>query len=131
MSQEWKLAAAVLDKFLEFNNWKKADEDPFYDWMLVRKVYRPPYQDVVFSSLCQVKHTLKRFREKDDVRGCLGVLETCTRANFAAVESARCVYVKQMESFANQYFDRLYSEVRVLPYILVSSSTLWTDFLWY
>ena len=69
--------------------------------MLVRKVNRHAHQDVIVSYHFQVKHTLKRFREKNDVRGCLGVLETCTRANFAAVESARCVYVEPMESFAN------------------------------
>jgi hypothetical protein len=36
--QEWKKAAIVLDEYLGFQEWKKADEDPFYDWMLVRKV---------------------------------------------------------------------------------------------
>lgn len=36
--QEWKQAAVVLDEYLGFQEWKKADEDPFYDWMLVRKV---------------------------------------------------------------------------------------------
>ena len=49
------------------------DEDSFYDWMLVRKV----------------RQSLKTLREKNDVRGCLGVLETCMRSNFAAVESPR------------------------------------------
>ena len=32
---------------------------------------------------------LKTLRERDDVRGVLGVLETCIRNNFAGVESAR------------------------------------------
>ncbi|KAF9534295.1 patatin-like phospholipase domain-containing protein [Crepidotus variabilis] len=71
--EEWKDAATTLDRFLQFEEWKKVDEDPFYDWMLVRKV----------------KRSLKALREKEDVRGCLGVLETCIRANFAAVESSR------------------------------------------
>lgn len=32
---------------------------------------------------------LKNLRERDDVRGVLGVLETCIRSNFAGVESTR------------------------------------------
>jgi len=36
--QEWKEAAATLDEYLHFDEWKKVDEDPFYDWKLVRKV---------------------------------------------------------------------------------------------
>jgi AMMECR1 domain-containing protein len=62
-----------LDKYLNFEEWKKIDEDSFYDWMLVRKVRR----------------SLKTLREQNNVRGCLGVLETCMRSNFAAVESPR------------------------------------------
>ncbi|KAJ7590978.1 acyl transferase/acyl hydrolase/lysophospholipase [Mycena floridula] len=71
--EEWKQAAAALDQYLHFDEWKKVDEDSFYDWMLVKKVRR----------------SLKALREKNDVRGCLGVLETCIRANFAGVESPR------------------------------------------
>ncbi|KAJ6539378.1 patatin-like phospholipase domain-containing protein [Mycena capillaripes] len=71
--EEWKEAALVLDEYLHFDEWKKEDEDPFYDWKLVRKVHR----------------SLKTLREKNDVRACLGVLETCIRSNFAAVESPR------------------------------------------
>ncbi|KAJ7047339.1 patatin-domain-containing protein [Mycena alexandri] len=71
--EEWKEAALVLDEYLHFDEWKKEDEDPFYDWKLVRKVQR----------------SLKTLREKNDVRACLGVLETCIRSNFAAVESPR------------------------------------------
>jgi Domain of unknown function (DUF3336) len=37
-AQEWKDAAEVLDEFLEFDDWKQTDEDPFYDWRLIRKV---------------------------------------------------------------------------------------------
>ncbi|KAJ7276433.1 acyl transferase/acyl hydrolase/lysophospholipase [Mycena haematopus] len=71
--EEWKEAALVLDEYLHFDEWKKEDEDPFYDWKLVRKVHR----------------SLKTLREKNDVRACMGVLETCIRSNFAAVESPR------------------------------------------
>ncbi|KAJ7771403.1 patatin-domain-containing protein [Mycena maculata] len=71
--EEWKEAALVLDEYLHFDEWKKEDEDPFYDWKLVRKVHR----------------SLKTLREKKDVRAVLGVLETCIRSNFAAVESPR------------------------------------------
>ncbi|KAJ7700128.1 acyl transferase/acyl hydrolase/lysophospholipase [Mycena rosella] len=66
--EEWKQAALVLDEYLHFDEWKKEDEDSFYDWKLVRKVHR----------------SLKTLREKKDVRACLGVLETCIRSNFAA-----------------------------------------------
>lgn len=41
------------------------------------------------NSFMQVKRSLKTLREKQDARGCLGVLETCIRSNFAAVESSR------------------------------------------
>jgi hypothetical protein len=37
-AQEWKDAAESLDEFLEFDDWKQTDEDPFYDWRLIRKV---------------------------------------------------------------------------------------------
>jgi hypothetical protein len=63
----------MLDKYLLFNDWKKVDEDAFYDWKLLRKVNR----------------SLKILREKKDVRGVLGVLETCIRTNFVGVESPR------------------------------------------
>ncbi|CAK5275540.1 unnamed protein product [Mycena citricolor] len=38
--EEWKKAALVMDDYLKFNEWKKEDEDAFYDWKLVRKVQR-------------------------------------------------------------------------------------------
>ncbi|RPD67155.1 patatin-domain-containing protein [Lentinus tigrinus ALCF2SS1-7] len=71
--QEWKDAALALDEYMHFDEWKLIDEDMYYDWKLVRKVRR----------------SLKTFREKNDARGVLGVLETCIRTNFAGVESAR------------------------------------------
>ncbi|KAI0638196.1 patatin-domain-containing protein [Trametes polyzona] len=71
--QEWKDAALALDEYMHFDDWKLLDEDPYYDWRLVRKVRR----------------SLKACREKNDARGVLGVLETCIRTNFAGVESAR------------------------------------------
>lgn len=42
--QDWKDAALILDEYMHFNEWKHADEDPFYDWRLVRKVGSPPYR---------------------------------------------------------------------------------------
>ncbi|KNZ74447.1 Patatin-like phospholipase domain-containing protein [Termitomyces sp. J132] len=71
--QEWKEAAVILDEYLHFHEWKTIDEDTFYDWNLVKKVRR----------------SLKTLRDKQDPRGCLGVLETCIRSNFAGVESPR------------------------------------------
>ncbi|KAI0352949.1 patatin-domain-containing protein [Trametes cingulata] len=71
--QEWKDAALALDEYMHFDDWKLIDEDPYYDWKLVRKVRR----------------SLKTFRERNDARGVLGVLETCIRNNFGGVESAR------------------------------------------
>ncbi|KAI0375647.1 patatin-domain-containing protein [Pilatotrama ljubarskyi] len=65
--QEWKDAALALDEYMHFDDWKLIDEDPYYDWKLVRKVRR----------------SLKTFRERNDARGVLGVLETCIRNNFA------------------------------------------------
>lgn len=40
----------------------------------------------------KVKKSLMTLREKNDARGCLGVLETCIRSNFAGVESARYTF---------------------------------------
>ncbi|KAI0774283.1 acyl transferase/acyl hydrolase/lysophospholipase [Fomes fomentarius] len=71
--KEWKDAALALDEYMHFDEWKVIEEDIYYDWKLVRKVRR----------------SLKVFREKNDARGVLGVLETCIRTNFAGVESAR------------------------------------------
>ncbi|KAM6495857.1 patatin-like phospholipase domain containing protein [Amanita muscaria] len=71
--EEWRSAALELDDFLNFNEWKRIDEDTYYDWKLVRKV----------------QLSLHRMRENKDARGLLGILETCIRANFAGVESPR------------------------------------------
>ncbi|KAG8747549.1 hypothetical protein FRC10_000685 [Ceratobasidium sp. 414] len=71
--EQWRDAARVMDDYLGFNEWKQEDEDAYYDWTLVKKVYR----------------SLKSLRQKDDARGVLGVLEVCIRANFAGVESTR------------------------------------------
>lgn len=61
-----------------------------------------------------MRRSLRTHREKNDVRGLLGVLEMCVRDNFGGVESAR--YVTFITSEAEQdfisCFDRLYSEVR-------------------
>jgi hypothetical protein len=37
----------------------------------------------------QVRRSLRLMRQNNDVRGVLGVLETCLRTNFAGIESAR------------------------------------------
>ncbi|KAF9221996.1 patatin-domain-containing protein, partial [Gyrodon lividus] len=71
--EEWKEAALTLDRYLDFHEWKQVDEDPFYDWKLVKKVNR----------------SLRILREKNDVRGVLGILETCIRTNFGGEASPR------------------------------------------
>jgi len=58
----------------------------------------------------QVKRSLKTFRENGDVRGCVGVLQTCIRSNFAAIESSRCV-IALLAFNPLTLFARLYSEV--------------------
>ncbi|KAF9009035.1 acyl transferase/acyl hydrolase/lysophospholipase [Cyathus striatus] len=91
--EQWKQAALDLDSYLGFDEWKKVDEDSFYDWKLVRKV----------------RSSLKTLRERKDARGCLGVLETCIRANFAAVESLR-LYSETFlgtKILIESYFDEL------------------------
>lgn len=88
--QQWKEAAITLDEYLDFQAWKKTDEDPFYDWKLVRKASAlRMIKNSRFTFIIKVKRSLRSLRENNDVRGCLGVLETCIRSNFAGVESAR------------------------------------------
>ena len=91
--------AHTLDEYLEFDAWKAVSEDKFYDWKLVNKVRR----------------SLRVLREKNDVRGLLGVLEMCVRDNFGGVESAR--YFTNLRNqigpyLVISYLGRLYSEVR-------------------
>ena len=99
--EEWKAAAVALDEYLHFEEWKKVDEDPYYDWKLVRKVRR----------------SLKSLREKNDARGCLGVLETCIRPNFAGVESARLYSEvrgrRQLSSQSPNFMDRPFMAPRI------------------
>lgn len=71
--EEWKEAAAEMDDFLGFNEWKENDEAREYDWPLVRKVRR----------------SLVHLRKINDVRGLMGVLEICLRNNFAGTEGMR------------------------------------------
>ena len=89
--QEWKDAALALDEYMHFDEWKLVDEDMYYDWKLVRKVRCMPSSHAAEGLLDfpKVRRSLKTFREKNDARGLLGVLETCIRTNFAGVESAR------------------------------------------
>lgn len=85
-----------MDEHLNFDDWKAIDEDQFYDWRLVRKVLK----------------SLKALRKKNDIRGLLGVLETCLRTNFAGVESARYVERHRQWAYIDQSITiRLYSEV--------------------
>ncbi|KAG8798557.1 hypothetical protein FRC16_007031, partial [Serendipita sp. 398] len=70
---QWKEAASKLDEYLGFNTWKQEEEDPYYDYLLVKKVRR----------------SLRLLRQKNDARGLLGVLDLCLRANFAGTESSR------------------------------------------
>ncbi|KAF7432968.1 hypothetical protein PC9H_004912 [Pleurotus ostreatus] len=93
--EEWIAGAKTLDEYLKFDDWKKVDEDPYYDWKLVRKV----------------KRSLAHLREKNDVRGVLGVLETCIRDNFGGVESTR-IYSETFygtKYLVEGYFDELQS----------------------
>ena len=64
--------------------------------------------------MSKVRRSLRTLREKNDVRGLLGVLEMCVRHNFGGVESARYVtfITSETEHGLISYFDRLYSEVR-------------------
>ncbi|KIM90832.1 hypothetical protein PILCRDRAFT_764281, partial [Piloderma croceum F 1598] len=94
---EWKDVAETLDEHLRFHDWKVVDEDPYYDWKLVRKVRR----------------SLKSLREKNDVRGVLGVLETCIRTNFAGVESSRYTFLGTKD-LIESYFDE---QQKALEYI--------------
>ncbi|KAF8307243.1 patatin-domain-containing protein [Clavulina sp. PMI_390] len=71
--QEWKLAASVLDEFLGFDDWKRDDEDPYYDYRLVRKVRR----------------SLHNLRANNDAAGMMELLEVCLKDNFAGTQSAR------------------------------------------
>jgi len=80
----------MLDEYLGFDEWKKVDEDAFYDWKLVRKVEITFFSHrTLQSEQHQVNRSLKTLREKKDVRGVLGILEMCIRTNFVGVESSR------------------------------------------
>lgn len=74
---------------MQFDEWKVIEEDIYYDWKLVRKVCVDDTIKERGLNSAQVRRSLKVFREKNDARGVLGVLETCIRTNFAGVESAR------------------------------------------
>jgi len=92
LGQEWKENAAILDDYLRFQDWKKVDDDPYFDWRLVRKASYSSFDWVSRSRqliFLKVNRSLKILREKNDARGVLGVLETCVRTNFAGVESPR------------------------------------------
>lgn len=63
--------------------------------------------------MSKVRRSLRILREKNDVRGLLGVLEMCVRDNFGGVESARYLTLITSEAeYLISYCGRLYSEVR-------------------
>lgn len=64
--------------------------------------------------MSKVRRSLRALREKNDVRGLLGVLEMCVRDNFGGAESSRyfTFITSKAEHSLISYFDRLYSEVR-------------------
>jgi len=70
---EWRNIATELDSALGFQDWKETDEDPKYDYPLIRKV----------------RKSLIHLRSVGDVTGLMGVLEICLRNNFAGVEGVR------------------------------------------
>jgi len=70
---EWRNTATELDHALGFQDWKETDEDPKYDYPLIRKV----------------RKSLIHLRSVGDVTGLMGVLEICLRNNFAGVEGVR------------------------------------------
>ncbi|TFY57916.1 hypothetical protein EVJ58_g6735 [Rhodofomes roseus] len=98
--QEWKDAALVLDEYLHFDEWKHVDEDPFFDWRLIRKV----------------RKSLKALRERGDARGLVGVLETCLRTNFAGVESAR-LYSETFYGTKDLIEDYINEEEKALEFV--------------
>lgn len=85
----------MLDNFLDFDEWKRADEDPFYDWRLIRRVriFRRHCHSGHRMPCPQVKQSLRALRAKNDARGVLGILGTCIRNNFAGVESPRSAFL--------------------------------------
>ncbi|KAH9076980.1 patatin-domain-containing protein [Lactarius deliciosus] len=95
--EEWVDAAEVLDDFLDFDEWKRSDEDPYYDWRLVRKV----------------KKSLRTLRVNNDVRGVLEILETCIRDSFAGVESPRFTYYGTKD-LIESYIDELESALKYI-----------------
>ncbi|EPT03811.1 hypothetical protein FOMPIDRAFT_138969 [Fomitopsis schrenkii] len=98
--QEWKDTALVLDEYLSFDEWKHIDEDPFYDWRLVRRV----------------RKSLRTLRERRDARGLVGVLETCLRTNFAGVESAR-LYSETFYGTKSLIEDYINEEEKALEFV--------------
>ncbi|TFK23281.1 patatin-like phospholipase domain-containing protein [Coprinopsis marcescibilis] len=98
--EQWKEGARALDSYLQFDEWKKIEEDPYYDWKLVKKV----------------KRSLQNLRQKGDARGCLGVLETCIRSNFAAVESPRLYSETYLgtKDLIEAYFDELEKSIQFI-----------------
>ncbi|KAH8918441.1 patatin-domain-containing protein [Atractiella rhizophila] len=70
---KWKECALDLDRHLGLEEWKKSDENSYYDWSLLRKIFE----------------NLRELRERGDYDGVRSVLEICLRSNFAGTESFR------------------------------------------
>ncbi|KAF7355343.1 Patatin-like phospholipase domain-containing protein [Mycena sanguinolenta] len=68
--EEWKEAALVLDEYLHFDEWKKEDEDPFYDWKLVR-LYSETFlgtKDLIEAYFDEQEKALEFIRESQDLK---------------------------------------------------------------
>ncbi|ORX37891.1 acyl transferase/acyl hydrolase/lysophospholipase [Kockovaella imperatae] len=70
---EWTASARKLDRYLGFDQWKEADEDPYFDYVLVKRVRR----------------TLTRLRMAKDTRALMDALAVCVRSNFAGTEGVK------------------------------------------
>lgn len=95
----------MLDKYLMFNDWKKVDEDAFYDWKLLRKVKKVPY----------IKHSsLKRHLSGESVVEDLKREEGCSRRS----RCIRDVYPKQFCRSRVFQVSSLYCSIPLLFMIL-------------
>ena len=86
--QEWLAAAEKLDSDLGNEQWKKDDENSYYNSHTVAKVTQQLYnlrQDVLRSRLTQQK-TKDKVTKLDELKA---LLESCIRNNFVGIENAR------------------------------------------
>ncbi|KAG6831598.1 hypothetical protein H0H92_009071 [Tricholoma furcatifolium] len=64
--KEWKDAAMTLDEYLHFHEWKKVDEDPLYDWRLVKRTFLGT-KDLIESYFEELERALEFIRESIDL----------------------------------------------------------------